>query len=120
VRQVTDENDPPRLSDALIAAGNRLFALENVWHESHPRPSRLLTDPVGTIGVLDEDAGQTVTIILAPSPQNMSESHLHCGLGGFSRFWVLFCMCFRAGRSLWPNDVYRQRYNGGNQHVTNT
>ena len=41
--QVLDNNDPPRVSDALLAANLTMFALENVWHETHRRPSRLLS-----------------------------------------------------------------------------
>ena len=41
--QVTNVNDPPRLSDALLAANATIPALENLLHQSHPAPSRLLS-----------------------------------------------------------------------------
>jgi hypothetical protein len=96
--QITDVNDPPRLSDALIAAGNRLFALENLLHESHPAPSRLLSDPVGTIAAFDEDAGQTVTVTLLPSPRNLSKQSL------FSTH-ALAIEAFSSCRSIRSKDV---------------
>jgi hypothetical protein len=35
---VIDINEPPRLSDALLAASRNFFAVENLYHESHAEP----------------------------------------------------------------------------------
>ena len=64
---VTDINEAPRLSDALLADNSTLFVLENVHHRPlQAAPSRHLSDPIGPIGVYEEDAGQTTEFVFAP------------------------------------------------------